>query len=186
MSKNFEQLFFFSDFFGFFIKKVYFSKTIQYFFLVLSLPPRRVLKTFSEKNLKKKKRFVQKFRTTFCENASPRSEVRSRVATRFFSSPLSTIHSLPRLGRCFDPEWPQIFSSPTTKNVLLPPLGRWFDPRRQQHFSPSQKRWDNRDKNYGVTRDRTIDQTLQLTTSLPSSHKGKSMKMFIYCLGFRG
>ena len=179
-------MFVFSDFVYFLSKKVYLSKTTQWFFLVVSRPLRRALKTFSEKNLKKNE-FVQKFGTTFCENAPPpRSEVRSRVATRFFSSPLSKIHSLPRLGRWFDPEWPQIFSSPTTKNVLLPPLGRWFDPRRQQHFSPSQKRWDNRDKNYGVTRDRTIDQALQLTTSLPSSHKVKSMKMFIYCLGFRG
>ena len=108
------------------------------------------------------------------------------MATRFFSSPLSKIHSLPRLGRWFDPEWPQIFSSPTTKNVLLPPLGRWFDPRRQQHFSPSQKRWDNRVKNYGVTRDRIIDQTFLLTSSLPSSHKVKSMKMFILLFGFPG
>ena len=145
----------------------HFSKSIRYFFLVVFMLLRRVLKTFSEKNLKKKNEFVEKLGTAFCENVPPRSEVRSRVATRFFSSPLSKIHSLPRLGRWFDPEWPQIFSSLTTKNILLPPLGRWFDPPRQQHFSPSQKRLDNRDKNYGVTRDRTIDQALQLSTSLP-------------------
>ena len=78
------------------------------------------------------------------------------------------------------------WKKPATKNVLLPPLGRWFGPRRQQHFSPFQTRWDNRDKNYGVTRDRTIDHALQLTTNLTSSHKGKRMKMFIYCLGFKG
>ena len=46
--------FFFQRFFRFLIKKSYFSKTIRYFFLVVSLPLRRVLKTFSEKNLKKK------------------------------------------------------------------------------------------------------------------------------------
>ena len=67
MSKNFEKLFFFSNFFDFFSKKVNFSKTIQYFFLVVSLPPRRVFKTFSEKISKKIKifKFVKKFRTTF-------------------------------------------------------------------------------------------------------------------------
>merc|ERR1711989_104086 len=45
----------------------HFSKTIQYFFLVVSLPPRRVFKTFSEKISKKIKnfKFVKKFRTTF-------------------------------------------------------------------------------------------------------------------------
>ena len=44
-----------------------FSKTTQYFFLVVSLPPRRLFKTFSEKNSKKIKifKFVKKFRTTF-------------------------------------------------------------------------------------------------------------------------
>ena len=43
------------------------SKTIQYFFLVVSRPLRRVLKTFSEKNSKKIKilKFVKKFRTIF-------------------------------------------------------------------------------------------------------------------------
>ena len=43
------------------------SKSIRYFFLVVSLPPRRVFKTFSEKNSKKIKifKFVKKFRTTF-------------------------------------------------------------------------------------------------------------------------
>merc|ERR1711954_420092 len=45
----------------------HFSKTIRYFFLVVSLPLRRVFKTFSEKNSKKIKilKFVKKFRTTF-------------------------------------------------------------------------------------------------------------------------
>ena len=45
----------------------HFSKTIRYFFLVVSLPLRRVFKTFSEKNSKKMKifKFVKKFRTTF-------------------------------------------------------------------------------------------------------------------------
>merc|ERR1711955_76427 len=45
----------------------HFSKTIQYFFLVVSRPFRKVLKTFSEKNSKKIKifKFVKKFRTTF-------------------------------------------------------------------------------------------------------------------------
>merc|ERR1712243_404616 len=45
----------------------HFSKAIRYFFLVVSLPLRRVLKTFSEKNSKKIKilKFVKKFRTTF-------------------------------------------------------------------------------------------------------------------------
>ena len=51
-------------------KIVYFknlSKTIRYFFLVVSLPLRRVFKTFSKKNSKKikKNKFVKKFRTTF-------------------------------------------------------------------------------------------------------------------------
>merc|ERR1711973_100600 len=59
--------FFFSDFFVFFSKKVNFSKNIRYFFLVLSRPPRRVLKPFSEKNSKKIKnfKFFKFFRTTF-------------------------------------------------------------------------------------------------------------------------
>merc|ERR1712131_104284 len=45
----------------------HFSKTIQYFFLVVSRPLRRVFKTFFEKNSKKIKifKFVKKFRTTF-------------------------------------------------------------------------------------------------------------------------
>merc|ERR1712243_39180 len=45
----------------------HFSKTIRYFFLVVSFPLRRVFKTFSEKNSKKIKilKFVKKFRTTF-------------------------------------------------------------------------------------------------------------------------
>ena len=45
----------------------HFSKTIRYFFLVVSRPLRRVFKTFSEKNSKKMKifKFVKKFRTTF-------------------------------------------------------------------------------------------------------------------------
>ena len=44
-----------------------FSKTIQYFFLVVSRPLRRVLKTFSEKISKKNKIFIlcKKFRTFF-------------------------------------------------------------------------------------------------------------------------
>ena len=66
-SKNFEQLFFFSVFFDFLSKKANFSKTIQYFFLVVSLPPRRVFKTFSKKISKKikKMKFVKKNRTFF-------------------------------------------------------------------------------------------------------------------------
>ena len=45
----------------------HFSKTIRYFFLVVSLPLRRVFKTFSEKNSKKIKnfKFFKIFRTTF-------------------------------------------------------------------------------------------------------------------------
>ena len=41
----------------------HFSKTIQYFFLVISRPLRRVFKTFSEKNSKKKVDFffIKKF-----------------------------------------------------------------------------------------------------------------------------
>ena len=44
-----------------------FWKTIRYFFLVVSRPLRRVLKTFSEKNSKKNKIFIlcKKFRTIF-------------------------------------------------------------------------------------------------------------------------
>ena len=65
--KKFRTTFFFSDFFVFFSKKVNFSKNIRYFFLVLSRPPRRVLKPFSEKNSKKIKnfKFFKFFRTTF-------------------------------------------------------------------------------------------------------------------------
>ena len=65
--KKFRTTFFFSDFFHFFSKKVNFSKTIRYFFLVVSLPLRRVFKTFSEKNSKKIKeiKFFKKFRTIF-------------------------------------------------------------------------------------------------------------------------
>merc|ERR1712035_294471 len=49
--KKFRTTFFFSAIFSFFFsKKVNFSKTIQYFFLVVSLPLRRLLKAFSEKN----------------------------------------------------------------------------------------------------------------------------------------
>merc|ERR1712096_49993 len=67
LSKNFEQLFFSAIFSIFYQKKANFSKTVRYFFLVVPLPPRRVLKTFSEKNSKKIKKikFVKKFRTTF-------------------------------------------------------------------------------------------------------------------------
>ena len=45
----------------------HFSKNIRYFFLVVSWPPRRPFKTFSEKNSRKIKilKFVKKFRTTF-------------------------------------------------------------------------------------------------------------------------
>merc|ERR1712035_269470 len=66
-SKNFEQLFFFSDFVDIFSKKVNFSKTIRYFFLVVFLPLRSLLQTFSNKNSKKIKifKFVKKFGTTF-------------------------------------------------------------------------------------------------------------------------
>ena len=55
--KKFRTIFFFSDFFDFLSKKVNFSKTFKYFLLVVSWPPRRVLKTFSEKNSKKLKIF---------------------------------------------------------------------------------------------------------------------------------
>jgi len=43
------------------------QKLFDIFFLVVSLPPRRVFKTFSEKNSKKNKNFIlcKKFRTTF-------------------------------------------------------------------------------------------------------------------------
>merc|ERR1711973_635566 len=65
--KKFRTIFFFSDFFDFLSKKVNFSKTIRYFFLVVSRPLRRVCKTFSEKNSKKIKKFkfFKKFRTIF-------------------------------------------------------------------------------------------------------------------------
>ena len=44
-----------------------FSKTIRYFFLVVSRPLRRVFKTFSEKNSNKNKKIIlcKKFRTIF-------------------------------------------------------------------------------------------------------------------------
>ena len=44
-----------------------FSKTIRYFFLVVSRPLRKVFKTFSAKNSKKNKNFIlsKKFRTIF-------------------------------------------------------------------------------------------------------------------------
>merc|ERR1712243_338413 len=64
ISNNF---FFFSDFFDFLSKKVNFSKTIRYFFFVVSWPPRRLLKTFSEKNSKKIKilKFVKNYSIFF-------------------------------------------------------------------------------------------------------------------------
>ena len=43
----------------------HFSKTIRYFFLVISWPPRRLFKTFSEKNSKKKKKKCQKISNNF-------------------------------------------------------------------------------------------------------------------------
>ena len=52
---------FFRDFFDFLSKKVTFSKTIQYFFLVLSKPCRRFLITFSVKNLKKNCQKISNF-----------------------------------------------------------------------------------------------------------------------------
>merc|ERR1712035_42817 len=55
--KNFAQLFFSAIFLIFFSKKVNFSKVIQYFFLVVSRPLRKIFKTFSEKNSKKIKIF---------------------------------------------------------------------------------------------------------------------------------
>merc|ERR1712243_520380 len=65
--KKFRTTFFFSIFFVFFSKKVNFSKTIGYFFLVVSRLLRRLSETFSEKKSKKIKifKFVKKFRTTF-------------------------------------------------------------------------------------------------------------------------
>ena len=65
--KKFRTIFFFSDFFYFLSKKVTLSKTVWYFFLVVSRPLRRVFKTFSEKNSKKIKnfKFFKIFRTTF-------------------------------------------------------------------------------------------------------------------------
>merc|ERR1712081_49203 len=47
--KKFRTTFFFQRFFVFFSKKVNFSRTIRYFFLVVSRPLRRLSKTFSEK-----------------------------------------------------------------------------------------------------------------------------------------
>ena len=54
-----------------------FSKIIQYFFLVVSRPLRRVSKTFSEKNSKKNKNFIlsKKFRTIFFSAISQFFEV---------------------------------------------------------------------------------------------------------------
>ena len=64
--QNFEQLFLFSVIFSTFCqRKVYFSKTIPYFFLVVSHPLRRVIKTFSEKNSKKTIFFFQKISNNF-------------------------------------------------------------------------------------------------------------------------
>ena len=65
--KKFRTTFFLSDFFDFLSKKVNFSISIRYFFLVVSRPLRRVFKTFSEKNSKKNKIFIlsKKFRTIF-------------------------------------------------------------------------------------------------------------------------
>ena len=67
LCKKFRTIFFFSDFFDFFSKKVYFSNINRYFFLVVSRPLRRVLKTFYEKNSKKNEIFIlcKKFRTIF-------------------------------------------------------------------------------------------------------------------------
>ena len=42
----------------------HFSKIIKYFFLVVSLPLRKVFKTFSEKNSKKIKKFLRGRETT--------------------------------------------------------------------------------------------------------------------------
>ena len=56
LCKKFRTTFFFQRFFRFFIKKVYFSKSIRCFFLVVSRPLRRLFKTFSEKNSKKIKK----------------------------------------------------------------------------------------------------------------------------------
>ena len=67
LSKNFAQFFFSAIFSNFLSKKVYFSNITRYFFLVVSRPLRRVIKTFSEKNSKKNKKFIlcKKFRTIF-------------------------------------------------------------------------------------------------------------------------
>ena len=67
MSKNFEQLFFFSDFFEFFIKKSIYLEPYSIFFSSFFLPPRRRFKTCSQKNSKKIKKFnfFKKFRTIF-------------------------------------------------------------------------------------------------------------------------
>ena len=66
--KKFRTTFFFSDFFDFLSNKVYFSKTIRYFFLVVSRPFRRVFKTFSEKNSKKMKFFKFVKKSKFLKN----------------------------------------------------------------------------------------------------------------------
>ena len=65
--KKFRTTFFFQRFFRFLIKKSYFSKTIRYFFLVVSLPLRRVLKTFSEENLKKINNLSKNFEQLFAK-----------------------------------------------------------------------------------------------------------------------
>merc|ERR1711954_378811 len=65
--KKFRTTFFFSDFFDIFSKKVNFSKTIRYLFLVVSRPLRRVFKTFFDKNSKKMKifKFFKKISNNF-------------------------------------------------------------------------------------------------------------------------
>ena len=65
LSKKFRTIFFPLGQKSMFFKN--FSKTIRYFFRIVSRPLRRVSKTFSEKKSKKKSNFifVKKFRTTF-------------------------------------------------------------------------------------------------------------------------
>ena len=65
--KKFRMTFFFHDFYDFLSQKRNFSKTIRHFFLFISRPLKRNLKTFSEKNSEKvkKNKFVKKFRITF-------------------------------------------------------------------------------------------------------------------------
>ena len=81
LSKKFRTIFFSAIFSNFLSKKVYFSNITRYFFLLVSLPLRRVLKTFSEKNSKKIKnfKFVQKFRTIFFQRFLRFFDVCSRV-----------------------------------------------------------------------------------------------------------